>query len=268
MASTYTGNLRLEKQAAGENDTTWGAKVNTVLEMLEDSIAGMVTISTTGGNTTLSVANSATDQARMAVIKVTGTLSSNAILLIPAVTKKYTIWNATSGSYTLSVKVSGGTAVTIGSGSKQNILSDGTNCFTLSDMESGAVMAFFMSAPPAGWTQVTAHNDVSMRIVSGTGGGTGGSVAFTTAFSSQAVTGTTAATTLTIAQIPAHTHTGGTGQTHSNDPEPGTAMTVGNSANTLASGSTGGGESHLHALTSSVINLAVKYVDMILATKV
>ena len=266
MASTYTGNLRLEKQAAGENDTTWGAKVNTVLEMLEDSIAGMVTISTTGGNTTLSVANSATDQARMAVIKVTGTLSSNAILLIPAVTKKYTIWNATAGSYTLSVKVSGGTAVTIGSGSKQNILSDGTNCFTLSDMESGAVMAFFMSAPPAGWTQVTAHNDVSMRIVSGTGGGTGGSVVFTTAFSSQAVTGTTAATTLTIAQIPAHTHT----KAAVNDVaglQGGAQASVGETDDSGVTGSTGGGGSHLHALTSSVINLAVRYVDMILATK-
>ena len=72
---------------------------------------------------------------------------------------------------------------------------------------SGTVMAFFQAAAPTGWTQVTTHNNKALRVVSGAGGGSGGSVAFTTAFASQAVSGTVGNTTLTSSQIPSHDHT-------------------------------------------------------------
>jgi hypothetical protein len=136
---------------------------------------------------------------------------------------------------------------------------------------SGTVMLFYQAAAPTGWTQVTTQNNKALRIVSGTGGGTGGSVAFTTAFVSQAVSGsvgTSGATTLSTAQMPSHTHTigatvaiGGEGSTFSSEGGGGAA---------LSTGSTGGGGSHTHTggtFTGTAIDLAVQYIDVIIASK-
>ena len=132
---------------------------------------------------------------------------------------------------------------------------------------SGTVMSFFQAAAPVGWTQVTMHDNKAMRIVSGTGGGSGGSVAFTTAFASQGVTGSNSATTLTGAQIPPHQHSyyigSGTGSVM-----PDYSPADGNNASAIAyTNITGGGGSHNHIFTGTAINLAVQYIDMILASK-
>lgn len=132
----------------------------------------------------------------------------------------------------------------------------------------GAVTDWFMAAAPTGWTKVVSQNNKALRIVSGAGGGSGGSVDFTTAFASKAVTGSNSATTLTTSQIPAHTHTvalyetetGSTGAT------PG-GPTLSGLIPSINTGSSGGGLSHNHTFTGTPINMAVQYIDMILASK-
>lgn len=136
MASTYTDRLRLEKQANGENDTTWGTKINTVLDLIEDAISGMSTVATTGGSTTLSTNNSASDQARMALIKVTGVLVSNATIVVPSKTKQYLVWNATSGSYTLTVKTAAGASVVVAQGKKELLMCDATDVLRAHDLRA------------------------------------------------------------------------------------------------------------------------------------
>lgn len=133
---------------------------------------------------------------------------------------------------------------------------------------SGTKMLFVQASAPVGWTQITSSVDnKALRVVSGSGGGTGGSVSFTSAFASHTPAGTNGGTAITIAQMPSHTHTKATGQVHSNDPEAGTSMTVGNSANTLVSGSTGGGATHTHTFTGTAINLDVQYINTIICSK-
>ena len=96
--------------------------------------------------------------------------------------------------------------------------------------------------------------------------GTGGTVDFTTAFASQSVAGTVGSYTLTTSDIPSHTHSytcyageGGTGVE---------ARGIGSAASfSGTTGSTGGGGSHSHSFSGTAINLAVKYVDVIRATK-
>jgi hypothetical protein len=132
-------------------------------------------------------------------------------------------------------------------------------------LPSGTAMLFAQTSAPTGWTKSTTHNNKALRVVSGTAS-SGGSVAFTTAFASQAVAGTVGDTTLTIGQIPAHTHdmayyifnfgAGGAGPANSV-----------NGPNTFPTNSTGGGGSHTHTFTGTAINLAVSYVDVIIATK-
>jgi hypothetical protein len=132
---------------------------------------------------------------------------------------------------------------------------------------AGTAMVFKQTAAPTGWTKVLTNDNSALRVVTGTAS-TGGSVAFTTAFASQAVAGTNAAsgaTTLAEAQMPAHTHTYAVNGTAG-----GTTHGRTYNASTSNTGSTGGGLSHTHpaaAFTGTAINLAVAYVDVIVATK-
>lgn len=132
-----------------------------------------------------------------------------------------------------------------------------------SGFPSGTALLFVQTAAPTGWTKSTAHDNKALRVVSGTAS-SGGSVAFTTAFASQAVSGTVGNTTLTTSQIPSHTHAifevpGGTYFKYGS---------FGPAVNeTGDSGATGGGGSHNHSFTGTAINLAVQYVDVIIATK-
>lgn len=187
--------------------------------------------------------------------------------------------NGTGGFSNVTV----GTGLTLSAGTLSNS--------STSPIPAGTKTNFFQAAAPTGWTQCTTHNNKAIRIVSGTGGGTGGSVAFTTAFASQAVAGTVgisggsvSATTLSTCQIPSHAHN----QRWSTGPNCGTfgdyTLTRSNtkivvcppvyySTNTNTS-STGGGGSHTHSFTNptgsfsgTAINLAVQYVDNIVATK-
>lgn len=157
---------------------------------------------------------------------------------------------------------------------------------TITAFPSGTTMLFVQTTAPTGWTKSTTHNDKALRVVSGTAS-SGGSVAFTTAFASQAVSGTVGSTTLTTNQIPGHTHivttygfagdlgiqpaqSGGDGGWYgfSDTPE-GTHQTGGPGGTTSAAyaRSTGGGASHDHSFSGTAINLAVQYVDVIIATK-
>lgn len=128
---------------------------------------------------------------------------------------------------------------------------------------TGTVMLFVQTAAPAGWTKSVAHDNKALRVVSGAAA-TGGALAFTTAFANRAVGGAVGDTTLSTAQIPSHTHTvrgGGVGTT---DPYAGGF----NGAATFDSGAAGGGGSHTHSFSGTAIDMAVQYVDVIIATKV
>lgn len=128
---------------------------------------------------------------------------------------------------------------------------------------SGTKMLFQQTSAPTGWTKDTTHDNKALRVVSGAAG-SGGSVAFTSAFTSQATGGTVGATTLTTTQIPSHTHptVAGTGTSQTANASKSNNVNINRS-----SGATGGGGSHDHTFSGSSINLAVQYVDVIIATK-
>ena len=128
MPSSYSSSLRFNLQATGENTNTWGGLLNTgALALIDSAIAGFTTIALTG-NTTLTTANGSSDQARTAMIKLTGSASYQ--VTVPAVSKQYLIWNASSYTQTI-VSSGGGTSVALPSNSKVYVGSDGTNVFEL-----------------------------------------------------------------------------------------------------------------------------------------
>jgi len=132
MASTYSGQLRLELQATGENQDTWGTKANTVFSLIEDAVAGVVSIDlTSAGGLTLSEANGVADEARNAVLVFTGAPTSNIAVYIPNAGKNYLIRNDISNSASVRVRVAGdvGSALKIPSDFTGLIHTDGTNVF-------------------------------------------------------------------------------------------------------------------------------------------
>jgi len=144
------------------------------------------------------------------------------------------------------------------------------------DITSGAVelfpagtsMLFQQTSAPTGWTKATTHNNKALRVVSGSVS-SGGSVDFTTAFASKSVSGSVNNTTLSTSQIPSHAHsTAGGGGGSLVQPASFSGATQNLTAGSpYLTGNTGGGSSHNHSFTGTAINLAVQYVDIIIATK-
>ena len=160
----------------------------------------------------------------------------------------------------------------------------------------GTRVLFQQTSAPTGWTKITDYNDRTLRVVNGTAS-VGGSSGFSSVFASRtpsgsvsisgvtgsvSVTGSVGGTTLTLAQIPSHTHT----QKHGN----GLRSAGGDDGNRSGLGSNagvetfpaGGGEAHNHSWTQtsgsfsgsasgsfsgSAMDFAVAYVDIIIAQK-
>lgn len=118
---------------------------------------------------------------------------------------------------------------------------------------AGTAMLFAQTTAPAGWTKSTTHNDKALRVVSGTAA-SGGTVAFSTVFGRTATDGTS----LTTAQLAAHTHDAVLNSSERDYSAYGSGTDFG----TGSTGSQGSGASHSHGL-----DLRVRYVDVILATK-
>jgi len=127
MVSTPTTNLKLEMPGAGDYRGTWATIANQVFNMTDDAIAGVTTVATTGGTTTLTDTDYVANEARRSTIKVTGALASNAIVVVPARSKSYCVYNATTNAFTVSIKTSAGAAIAIPQGFMANVRVQSTN---------------------------------------------------------------------------------------------------------------------------------------------
>lgn len=61
------------------------------------------------------------------VYNFTGVLTGNRVVIVPATVQQYWVSNATTGAYTLTVKTSAGTGVTVAAGARGIFYCDGTN---------------------------------------------------------------------------------------------------------------------------------------------
>ena len=135
MPSSFTSRLKLEKQASGENSGNWGNLVNYVFNRLDSSIKGYQSVSVAGSsNVTLTSNNSTSntddsstdDQVHNAILEFTGTLTGDIHVFTDAVETKYTVFNNTSGAYTLTFAPTGGSGVVLKQGAKTLVYTDGT----------------------------------------------------------------------------------------------------------------------------------------------
>jgi len=165
--------------------------------------------------------------------------------------------------------------------------SDGTSLSSKYDViPQNTVGVFFQASAPTGWTQNTAYNDRALRVVGGTGGGFGGNTVFSSIFPNAAtpvtvnfsalvpVSGTVGGHTLSVSEIPDHTHdslTGGTANAAFGTSVfrlSGTNATGGVNSATL-------GQAHTHPFSGEInfttsgsgnINLNLQYIDVIICS--
>jgi len=283
MASTFTTNKSIEKPGYNDyatNPTGWSGPVNTDFDVIDKAFGGTTVINPTSVSGTVTLTTAQYQSAILVIgvsISTAATLTANIIYSIPSgVGGTWNVFNNTTGAFTITfANAGGGTTFAIPQGEKRIIYSDGTNIresVTLPTVPvpfaSGTAMLFVQTSAPTGWTKSTTHDNKALRIVSGAAS-TGGSVAFTTAFTSQAVAGTVGSTVLTTSQIPSHSHT-----TLSDifAVSGGGATVISTISGTSGSRSgvtavEGGGLGHTHTFTGTAINLAVSYVDVVICVK-
>ena len=140
MATSYTTLLGFAKPQTGDLSGTWGDVVNeSVTQLVEDSVAGVATLSVASGDWTLTTTGSGADnQARKAILIPTGSSGTTRNINAPKSSKAYFVINSSTGS----VVVRGGptsptTGVTITAGSQAIVAWNGSDFVNLTPAATG-----------------------------------------------------------------------------------------------------------------------------------
>ncbi len=259
-----TTNMGYEVQTTGSNSGVWGSTLNdNMISYVDVNFAGLTTLSLSSSNVLLTAS-----QARNQMIRCTGALLSS-IVISP---DSGVLWNGircvenvTSGSFTVTLTNSAGSVI-IPQSRRALVFLDTTNGLRIIGITGltgdaipvGTVMPFYQNAVPATWTIVSSLSDYGLKIVSSAGGVTSGSVAYSTFFGRTA----TDSHTLTIAEMPAHTHDV-TGPNNGDVPQGTGGSNAQDSGHlTRTTTSTGGGGGHTHPL-----DCRVQTASLVLGTK-
>lgn len=138
---TFTGTPAAPTAAAGTNTTQLAttAFVNTAVDgTLVKSVAGGSTVTLTSA------------EAGNAILQLTGALTANIAVTVPAATTGWWIVdNRTTGAYTLTVKTPAGSGVVVAQGKKRIVLCDGTNVLPATDDSDSLALTGTPTAPTA-----------------------------------------------------------------------------------------------------------------------
>ena len=138
MPSTYSPSLRIELIGDGEQDGIWGQTTNNNLgDLIEQAIAGVTTIDVTSADVTLTSYNGVVDEARSAVIAVTGTPAVTRNVIIPNEPKCYTVLNNTG--VVVTIKTTSGTGYACSANSQSTVQCDGSGTGTVTGMTISTV---------------------------------------------------------------------------------------------------------------------------------
>jgi hypothetical protein len=268
--SVYKG---YELQATGSNTDTWGEVLNDdVYQIIDNNLGAVTAKALSSSNVTLSASES-----QSAILRLTGTLTAN-VVVTTSCQGFFFVENLTTGSFTVTV-TNGVAGVVAPQSARMTMIASTANGVRIASdtFASGTAMVFHQAAAPTGWTKAAgaAYNDAALRVTTGTGGGTGGSTVFTSVFAARSIaqanlpnvnfTGTAASSGSE------HTHTIAYGTRTVDSPSAVTVVEgIGTGASTATTNSTG---AHTHTVSvasggsGTAMDFAVKYIDVIVATK-
>lgn len=139
MSSTYSPDLRIELIGTGDQAGVWGATTNNNMAyVLEQAIAGYVSVAVASANQAFTYLNGATsvaadNQSVHASIALTTSTGANFAVYAPPASKQYTIYNASAytatiyNSTVIGNTTAAGTGVDIPAGKTMTVWSDGSN---------------------------------------------------------------------------------------------------------------------------------------------
>jgi len=135
MASTFTSRFKLEKMETGANANTWGTRTNNNLDVVDAFGGGYLAKSVAGSaNITLSTADAdPSAEASNKIIELTGALTGDIVVFVPATESHYVFFNNTTGSQTLTIAATGHTAngFAITQGAYSHVYCEGSSNFKI-----------------------------------------------------------------------------------------------------------------------------------------
>lgn len=144
----YSNNLRIELITTGDQAGQWGNTTNTNLgTIIEDSIAGYVTVTVASAAQAFTALDGAADEARNAIIRLAASYAGNFSVFAPPVSKLYTIFNDTAYTATIyNSTVTGnttaaGTGIAIAAGQTASVWSNATNFYAQNTQLTGTPTA-------------------------------------------------------------------------------------------------------------------------------
>jgi hypothetical protein len=153
--ATYVNNLRLKEITTGDEDGTWGTSTNTNLELITDALGYGTKQFAADSNETFTIPDATADGTRALYLKFTSAVSltgtRTATLGPNTVSKMWMIENATTGGQSIAIKQGSGAEVTIGTGEKVFVYTDG----------AGAGAAVFNANPTEAGSGTVSSVDVS-----------------------------------------------------------------------------------------------------------
>ena len=175
--ATYVNNLRLTEITTGDESGTWGTTTNSNWDFATDAFGYGVKNMAADADQTFTMADGTVDTLRSMYLKITSTVApltaTRTLTIAPnTVSKLWVIENATTGSQSIKIKQGSGAEITIATGTKTMLYTDGVG--------SGA--AVFNAAPTAatsGTVTSVAATVPSLLSISGSPITSSGTLAFT-----------------------------------------------------------------------------------------
>ena len=174
--ATYVNDLRLKEITTGDESGTWGTSTNTNLSLVADAFSLGTKQMAADANETFTMPDATADGTRSLYLKITSAVSltvTRTVTLGPnTVSKVWIIENATTGSQSITIAQGSGATVTIATGTKAMIVTDG----------AGSGAAVFNANPTAatsGTVTSVAATVPSLLSIAGSPITSSGTLAFT-----------------------------------------------------------------------------------------
>jgi hypothetical protein len=137
MTTAYTSLLGLALPVTGELSGTWGDVVNqSITSLVDTAVAGTTNVSA-DSNVTLTTTTGASNQARQAILLFSGARTAIRTVTAPAQSKIYTVINATTGGFAVTLVGAGPTTgVTIANGARTVVAWNGSDFVEVSSPSS------------------------------------------------------------------------------------------------------------------------------------
>ena len=120
--STTQHNIVYLVQGTGNHDV----QVNTAFDIIDKGLSGYLTKSVAGGTNVTLTATEWNNR----LFEFTGTLTGNIAVIVPTTTRLFMVYNNTTGAFTLAVRTSAGTGVTVAQGTRVLLECNGTDVFS------------------------------------------------------------------------------------------------------------------------------------------